>query len=158
MHIIKPKSKSGGERMNMGAKSESLRYFGTEILRITYSFEGFDGISEKITRFYESLILKAVSRDWDKLGDITKKAFETARNERAASSAFFKRYNYSLLCRSEKIEEKYLKVTISVSLRRASENLFYVENVHFWNVEGAYMMSENGIKKALLRNGKIVKK
>ncbi len=144
--------------MNLGVKCDSVRHLGTEILRVTRHIVGFDGVSERIACFYEALVSSAAEGAKGVLEEKAKNDFDAAKQTGARSAVFFKRYNYSISCEAEKIGEKILRVTIRVSLKRASENLFYVENVHFWDVNGGFMMSKNGIKKALAERDKIVKK
>ncbi len=144
--------------MILGEKCESVRCFGKEILRISHKIDGFEGVSDKIFLFYDSVVKAAASGAVNRLEEFAKNDFEEARRAGASSMAFFKRYNYLISCSAEKIEEKFLKVTTEVSLKKGSENLMYVKNVHFWDISGEYMMSKNGIKKALSAVGKIVKK
>ncbi len=144
--------------MSLTEKCESIRWFGTEILRISRFIKGFEGVSDKISKFYESVLYEAGAGAVKSLEEKAKKDFERAKDAGPLSAAFFKRYNYLISCEAERIEEKFLKVTLYVSLKRASENIFYVENVHFWDIDGGFMVSEKGIKKALSKSGKIVKK
>ncbi len=139
-------------------KCESVRYFGIEILRISRDMDGFEDVPDKITRFYENVVLAAAAGGKETLEELAKKAFEGVKETGNLSAAFFKRYNYLVLCEAEREKEKLLKVSLRVSLKRGTENLFYVENVHFWDIDNEFMMSKNGFKKALLKRDKIVKK
>lgn len=144
--------------MISGEKCESVRCFGKEILRISRKIDGFEGVSDKIFSFYDSVVKAASTGAMNKLEETAKNDFEAARQKGGSSMAFFKRYNYFISCRAEKTDEKILKVTLEVSLQKGKENLMYVENVHFWDTQGEYMMGKNGIKKALSERKKLVKK
>ena len=144
--------------MNLGVKSDSVRFLGTEILRVSHSIVGFEEVSEKIFSFYEALVLTSVKGAKGVLEEQAKNAFEDERNKGTNAVAFFKKYNYLITCSAERIGEAILKVAVIVSLKRGTENLVYVENVHFWDVDGDFMMSKNRIKKALSERRELVKK
>ena len=139
-------------------KCQSIRHLGSEVLRISHKTEGFEGIPDKIFSFYDSVVKAAVSGAVNKLEESAKTDFEEARRGGAHHAAFFKRYNYLISCAAEKMDEKTLKVTVRVSLKKGSEKLSYVENVHFWDIYGEYMMSKNGIKKAFSERDKTAQK
>lgn len=139
-------------------KCKSVRRFGKEILRVSHEIGGFEGISDKIFSFYDSVVKTASEGAMNSLEETAKNDFESARKMGGSSMAFFKRYNYFISCFGEKLDERILKVTIKVSLEKGSQNLMYVENVHFWDVFGEYMMGKNGIKKALSNQNRFVEK
>ena len=83
---------------------------------------------------------------------------EEAIAEGARALAFFRRYNYTVECRAEPVGDGYLRVALEVRLSKGASELYYVKNVHFWSVSEESMIGENGFKKALSRQEKIVKK
>ena len=144
--------------MNLGVKCDSVRFLGTEVLRVSHSIVGFEEVSEKISSFYETLAVTSAEGAKASLEEQAKNDFESERNRGANAVAFFKKYNYLITCVAETIRDGILKVTVIVSLKRGSENLVYVENVHFWDIDGDFMMSKNRIKKALSERRELVKK
>lgn len=138
--------------MTQGRKYDTLRAEGIEILRVCKELRGFEGTPKRIADFYESLAESAFKGAMENLKPLALSELDKAREEGARSLAFFRRYNYLIECEAS-ADEELLRVTVSVRLTRAANELYYVKNVHFWNTNEESMIGENGLKKALSRRG-----
>lgn len=144
--------------MEKNSKYESLRVGGTEILRVGKRITGFENISEKISDFYSSLAESSLAAAYERLTPIAEKELEKAKSEGTRSVAFFRRFNYLISCRAEKVGEGYLMVCVEVTLSRASEKIHSVMERDFWNISEQTLIREKAFLRAASKSDKACKK
>ncbi|MEE0970241.1 MAG: hypothetical protein U0M06_12800 [Clostridia bacterium] len=106
---------------------------GREVLRASADTSSAEPLPDKIKEFYEGLARTAVDGALNILSDRAKSEFANESNK-GRGSAFFKRFNYFFVLRTEHIGKDLCRIETEVSLRRGSEMLFEQKKSHVWSL------------------------